>query len=71
MPKVTVEFSLPEEERDHKMAMNAPKIMSVISDFTQFLRSKTKYSQETGSWEEVHKEWWKILNETGIDPYDD
>lgn len=69
MPNVTIKFKLPEEQSDYNLHHKAPKYASVVYEFTNFLRSKVKYTEEKGSWEEAYEEWWKHLKDEDIDPY--
>ena len=43
MPKVTIEFNLPDEEGDLVLARSGPALFSVISDFDQDLRRIVKH----------------------------
>lgn len=72
MPKVTVTFNLPEESSEHKMHMKAGDYHSLIWDWTQLLRSKTKYGDgKPVTWEDVSDEWWNLCKDEEIDPYAD
>lgn len=71
MPKVKIEFTLPEEQDEYNLANNAGKYMSICYEFTNLVRSKTKHGDgKPVSWEVVREEWWQILNDEGIDPYE-
>ena len=41
--KATLEFNLPEEDYEFKLAANAANLMIVIDNMKQFFRSKLKY----------------------------
>lgn len=74
MPKATITFNLPEETSEYKMHMKAGDYHSLIWEFTNFLRNKTKYATgEEGpiSWEDVRTEWWRQCQDEGVDPYGD
>lgn len=48
MPKATLEFTLPEENEEYKMTMDAGKYHSALWDFSQdFLRKEMKYNAES------------------------
>jgi hypothetical protein len=44
MPKITVEYNLPEEQDEFETANNASKYYSVLWDLDQYLRNITKYA---------------------------
>lgn len=70
VPKVTITFNLPEEESDLNLCRKAAALNSVIYEFTNVLRSKTKYGDgKKIAREDVSSEWWNLLNEDSIDPY--
>jgi hypothetical protein len=70
MPKATLTFNLPEEQSEYELATKAGAYHSVIWEFTQTLRAKTKYGDgKLVDWEDVKDEWWNLLQEEGIDPY--
>ncbi len=74
MPQVTIKFNLPEEQSEYNLHCNVSKYASVIYDFTQLIREKTKYAtgeEKDPSWEDIRTQWWDILNEEKIDPYED
>lgn len=75
MPKATLTFNLPEDNVEYRITSKAGKMHSLIWEFTNFLRSKTKYAPDEESmktnWEEVRTEWWRHLEEEGIDPYEE
>jgi hypothetical protein len=43
MAKAILEFNLPEETVEHRMAVNADNYHAVLWDIDQYLRSKLKY----------------------------
>jgi hypothetical protein len=73
MPKVTIEYNLPEEQSEFEEVNNAGKYYSVLWDLNQFLRNKTKYASDDTTKEElaalymVRDEFWKIMNEYNLD----
>jgi hypothetical protein len=70
MPKVTITFNLPEEKSEYETCLNAGNYSALVYEFTNLLREKVKYGNETGSWTKAYEEWWNLLNEARIDPYD-
>jgi hypothetical protein len=73
---VTYRFSLPEDSVNFETFRRAPDMAGAISDFAEFLRHETKYPAEAtlnATLEERNRlsgEWWRILGEYGLDPYD-
>jgi len=73
MPKVTIEYNLPEEQSEFEEVNNAGKYYSVLWDLNQFLRNKTKYADDSVTKEAldamymVYDEFWKIMNEHKLD----
>lgn len=72
MPKVTITFNLPDEQYDYKLCNNAGKMSSIIYEFTQLVRTKTKYGDgKSITWEDVREAWWNELNDEKFDPYEE
>lgn len=73
MPKVTISFNLPEDQVDFNIHNKASKMHSLIWEFTNFLRGKTKHGDpdEVVNWEEVREIWWNHLKDEGLDPYEE
>ena len=46
MPKVSIRFNLPEEEEEHRLAMDAWKWKALVEDYDQWLRSQIRYHQD-------------------------
>ena len=72
MPKVTITFQLPEEKHEHDLMLKAGSLATIIYDFTQLCREKTKYAtgeEKDPTWEDIRTEWWRILGEENYDPY--
>jgi len=73
MPKVTIEYTLPDEQSEFEEANNAGKYYSVLWDLDQFLRNKTKYATDDVTKEQLdayytlRDEFWKIMNEYKLD----
>lgn len=53
MAKATLKFNLPEENAEHKLAVNAGNYYAVLWDIDQYLRSKLKHGDLTGEQYEV------------------
>lgn len=74
MPKVTIEFHLPEEQAEYDTAVKANDMASAIYDIITKLRERNKYvSYKTDAEQEliatVYNEVWDILTDHKIDPY--
>lgn len=65
--KGILEFNLPEDQEDFKHANEAVNYYCAITDIMEYLRRKTKYTEEVGSFEEVRTMCIEICNERGID----
>lgn len=65
MPKATLVFNLPEENEEHKLALNAGRMYSCLWELDQFLRNKVKYESDSLSDAEIgaYKEYRKILHD--------
>lgn len=44
MPEVTIKFNLPDEQSEFETATNAAKYVSVIWEYSQYLRQCVKYA---------------------------
>lgn len=51
MPKVTIEFYLPNDRYDYAQAFHAPELFSVCSDIDQQFRSWIKHGYHTDQFE--------------------
>ncbi len=69
--KGILEFNLPEEGDEHKLAVHAQDHQSALWDFSQYLRDKLKYqelSDETYKvYEEVRERFYQILSENNVE----
>ncbi len=70
MPKVIMEFNLPDEQSEYYMATNGSKFHSVLWDVTQQVREKWKYgSKSECTWDEVWDLLWSMYQNNNFDPY--
>ena len=73
MPKVTIEYNLPEEQDEFEIANNASKYYSVIWDLDQYLRNFVKYPSDkedpilTDTMAKVRDELWRLMKEYNLD----
>lgn len=65
--KAILEFSLPEEEGEHQLALDGGKWQSACFDFDQWLRGIIKHTdRETISVQEVRDKLWDELKDRGL-----
>lgn len=71
MPKVTLEFNLPEEQEEFKTAASAGDMSQVLWDFSDFLRGKIKYEElseaEYAIYEAVREKLYEIAGEHNVE----
>lgn len=62
MPKVTLEFNLPEEVEEAKMAQNAGAYYSMLHDIANYARTLRKYEErEAIPVKEVHDKLIELI----------
>lgn len=67
MSEVILKFTLPEERYEAEQATKAPELRVLIDEWSDHLRSKTKYGDgQPVSWEEVREDWTRFLMEAGL-----
>lgn len=68
--KATLEFNLPEENEEHKDAINGSLWKSVVWDIDQHLRSKIKYADlpddQYKIYEDLREQLWQFVNENEL-----
>lgn len=66
--KAKLEFDLPEENEEFKLATKAIDYYCALDDIRQYIRQLYKYD-DVGevSIDELHDKFWEILNDRGID----
>jgi hypothetical protein len=73
MPKATLTFNLPEEQREHELATKAGALHQVLWDLDQDLRSKIKHGDYPeavrAAYQEVRSKLHELVNEENI-PWD-
>lgn len=71
--KVKFEFSLPDDQREYEIMNQSEKMLSVLSDFNEQLRSWQKYGHRfentNDALDKIREEWYRLLNynEVNID----
>ena len=70
MPKVTIEFQLPEEQHEYEVASQSDKMQSLLWDYTQQLRAWHKYGHTFEDADDalckIREELYRLLNEHQI-----
>jgi hypothetical protein len=70
MPKVTIEFNSIEEQHELELCINASKWYSIVSDYSEYLRTKIKYDELSDdaykAIEEVREKLHELLNDEGL-----
>jgi len=70
MPKVTIEFNLPEEERDYEVSSQANKMQTFLWDFSQQLRAWYKYGHQfkdaDDAVSQIRDEFYRLINENQV-----
>ena len=64
--KAILEFDLPEDSEEHQMYLNAAKYHAVIWEYLATLRTKIKYGDERGSFEEAREILWDLITEDNL-----
>ena len=65
--KAILEFNLPEEEAEHRLALDGGKWMSVCNELDQWLRSIQKHSDlKTLKVDEVRKRLHEEMDSVGL-----
>jgi hypothetical protein len=68
--KATLEFDLPEDQREYEVAIQAPRSQSFLWDFSNQLRSWVKYHHNFTSADDaldkIREEFYRLLNEHNI-----
>lgn len=68
MPKVTLEFQLPEESEQFEITSKASHLDYVIQELDNYLRSKIKYGtgltdEQYAIYSELREKLWELKNE--------
>jgi hypothetical protein len=66
MPKVTIEFNLPEERPEYMMAVNAGEYYGALWEFYQYLRRLWKDGDmDSDTYKVVEEIWDRFCDEAG------
>jgi hypothetical protein len=70
MAKVTIEFNTIEEQHELELCINASKWYSIVSDYSEYLRTKIKYGELSDdaykAIEEAREKLHELLNDEGL-----
>ncbi len=70
MAKVTIEFNTIDEQHELELCINASKWYSIVSDYSEYLRTKIKYGELSDDAYKVIKEarekLHELLNDEGL-----
>jgi hypothetical protein len=68
--KATLEFTLPEDQNDYEIAIQAQRVQAFLYDFSQQLRSWYKYHHDfkdaDDALSQIRDEFYKLSNEHSI-----
>lgn len=72
--KAVLSFSLPEEQDEHRMAIQAADMQDAVAHFDRWLRHEIKYAerteQETRTFLRVRRKLADMLDDYGVDIHD-
>lgn len=69
MPKLILEYQMPEDKDDYEMALSASKYAAIIGEFKNELRQKVKYESDSLSdaelkvYEDIRTRLHEIIND--------
>jgi hypothetical protein len=70
MAKVTIEFNTIEEQHELELCINASKWYNIVSDYSEYLRTKIKYGELSDdaykAIEEAREKLHELLNDEGL-----
>ena len=74
--KAVLKFNLPEEQSEHRLALDGWKWRSVVSDIADKLRSALKYDDDLtpetdACLEKLREEVFRLLEDRGLNLYDE
>lgn len=58
MPKVILEYNIPEEQDEFDLAYNGARLAVIVEDFDEYLRRKLKYESDS-----LTEEQYKLYQE--------
>ena len=73
--KITVEYNLPEDQAEYRMAYDGPKTFSVLWEMDKWLRTQVKYAPDDTPAEAYHaykqcrEKLYELLLDNNVDLY--
>lgn len=64
--KAILEFSLPEESEEHRIALEGGKLLHVITELDNWLRSIAKHGSDNIEASKVRKELYDLADSVGV-----
>ena len=64
--KAILEFNLPEDEPEFRVAQDGGKWKSVAWDFDQWLRNVIKHTEEKPCPQDIRDKFYEILEDSGV-----
>lgn len=59
-------FRLPQESEEFRIACDGGKWMSVCHEFAGWIRSRSKYGEQSMTADEARMEFYRIMQERGV-----
>jgi hypothetical protein len=70
MPKVTIEFNLPDEQDEYETMQKASKMQMVLWDFSEYLRERRKWGHDYKSGddalEKIIDKFYEVVTDNNI-----
>lgn len=68
--KAILQYSLPDDQRDYEIAIQAPRVNAFLNDFSDQLRSWQKYHHDfkdaNDALNRIREEFYRLMNEYNI-----
>jgi hypothetical protein len=68
--RASLQFNLPDDQREFDLAIQSPKAQSFLWDFSQQLRSWRKYGHSfkdaDDALDQIREEFYRLLNQHGV-----
>ncbi len=65
--KATLCFELPQEQEEHRLALDGGAWKSVVHNIDDWLRSQAKYGEKPPSMSEIRREFYEIIAAAGVE----
>lgn len=67
MPKAILEFRIPEEEEEYRVAVDGPKYQNSLWEFAKYLRDSQKYAEHKPDFDVIEQKFREILADNNVD----